>query len=153
LTDSFYRDPDVTILFPCPNCRRLLSLTVDQCPHCRELIDETQKVIGAAANTALTQACSLANTISTGDPAVLLFLGLTVFAFLLDFAWMASVTILSGLLPVIAIIRWQRRYGGLPFEDTEFIAARRQMKQSLMLWTAFTLLECLIAYSLLVGSI
>ena len=153
MTDSFHKDPAVTPLFPCPNCRRLLGLAVDQCPDCRELIDDTQKVIGAAVNITLTQACSLANTISTGDPAVLIFLGVTALAILLDFAWMAGFTILAGVMAVGAIVRWRRRYGWLPVDDAEFLAAKREMRRSLMLWIAFLLLEGLIAYAAWKGSI
>ena len=103
MTDSFYKDPDVTPLFPCPNCRRLLRFAVTQCPDCRELIDDTQKVVGGAINVSLTQACSLANTISTGDPAVVILLGVTGLSFLLGFVRMASITILTGLIAVGAI--------------------------------------------------
>ena len=151
MTDSFYKDPDVTPFFCCPNCRRLLGLAVNQCPYCRELIDDTQKMIGATVNVTLSQACSLANTISTGDPAVLIFLGVTVLAFLVNLAWLASFTILSALIAVGAIIRWRRRYGWLPLDDADFLTAKREMRQSLMLWIAFLMLECLIAYASWVG--
>ena len=153
MTDSFYKDPDVTPFFPCPNCRRLLGVAVNQCPDCRELIDDTQKIIGATVNVTLTQACSLANTISTGDPAVLILLAVTGLAFLVGLAWLASFTILSALLAIGAIIRWQRRYGWLPLDDTDFLLAKRQMGQSLMLWIAFLMLESLIAYASWVGSV
>ena len=148
MPDSFYKAPDVSELFACPNCKRLLSVALDQCPHCRELIDEKQKLIGTAVHVTVTQACSLANTISTGDPIVILLLGLTAISFLFDFTWLAGITIITGVMVLAAIVRWRRLYGWLPVEDPDLVAAKREMKKSLRLWIAFVCLEVvIIAYT------
>ena len=132
MSESFYKDPEVSALFPCPNCRRLLSLELDQCPHCRELIGEDQKLFGTFMHVTIAQARSLANAISTGDPAVVILLGITALSYLFDLAWMAGITIITGVMAIVAILRWRRQYGWLPVEDAEVVAAKREMKQSLM---------------------
>ena len=144
MTDSFYKDPIVYPFFACPNCKRLLKFELAQCPHCRELIDEGQKVLGTALHVTVTQACSLANTISTGDPAVVILLGVTAITLLSEFAWMSGITIISGAIVFVAILRWWRRYGWLGVEDSDLVSAKREMRRSLTLWSAFVCFEIIV---------
>ncbi|HEU4388901.1 MAG TPA: hypothetical protein VFV34_13965 [Blastocatellia bacterium] len=146
MADSFYKDPAVTHFFNCPNCKRLLRFELDQCPDCRELIDEDQKLFSTVINVSLSQACSLANTISTGNPGIFLVLVATLLAYAADVIWMAPFMILPGVMMVAAIARWFRRYGWLPLDEPDLLVARREMRQSLMLWLAFLFLEGLVAY-------
>lgn len=141
MPESFLRDPEVTPFYPCPNCARLLSFGLDQCPHCRELVDEDSKFAATILSAVETQACSLANTISTGDPAVLIFLVWDLFAWLIDLGWMGGLFLLNVAFMVWVIGRWMWRFGRLPALSQDLLRAKREMRQSLLLWLAVGLFQ------------
>jgi len=136
MTDSHFKDPDVTPLCPCPNCSRLLRFDMTQCPDCRELIDDEYRFFGTVFTAAETQACGLANTIGTGDPGVYIVLSGDALGWLLGFGWFCAVYFVVVGLALGAIARWYWRYGRLPLAGDDFAAARQSMWRSFLLWLA-----------------
>lgn len=153
MNHSFFKDPEVTLFCPCPNCARLLELELEQCPFCRELIGEEYKIIGTVLTALETQACSLANTISTGDPAVIFFLAWDALGWFVGIGWLGGFFLLNMMLTLAAIGRWFWRYGRLPLDNAEFRKAKRSMRHSLLLWLALAFFQTIfVIYSCLFSS-
>ena len=114
---------------------------MEQCPDCREVSPEEYRLLSAALTTADTQACSLANTISTGDPFVFLILGGDVLSWLTGSWWTSALCLLLPVLSLGAIGRWHWRYGRLPLASDDFIEARRSMWLSLRMWGGLALFQ------------
>jgi hypothetical protein len=96
-----------------------------------------------------TQACSLANSISTFDafiPLALIGSALIYLAdlyvsgspriFLLIFVWPS--------IPLLAIVVWFFHFGRFKIGDEDYLRAKHEMWKSLGLWSAFLLVELLI---------
>lgn len=148
MADSFYKPPDVTVFVPCPNCSRLLEFHADHCPDCREEITDEYRLIAAVLTAAETQSCSLANTIRTADPVVVIFLAWDILAWLTGIGWMGLAFLLSALVLLGAIGLWYWRFGRFPFTSPDFIGARREMLRSLLFWLAFAFFQAIfVAYT------
>ncbi|HEX8455734.1 MAG TPA: hypothetical protein VF656_00290 [Pyrinomonadaceae bacterium] len=128
--------PAVTPFVECPNCGRLIEYGVAHCPACREEISEDYAQLSASVVVHNTQACSLANTIKSGDYAAIVS-GLAAFyayAFSRHGYFLVAIATPVGFL--LAIGLWFRRYGKFPIGDEDYLKAGRDMRASLKLWLA-----------------
>lgn len=144
---SIFADPSVAVFYHCVNCRQLLAFEVDSCPHCREIVDPEQKIMLAAAKALHTMGVSSANSISSFDLAVVLLAVMSAWAWVAEFQLLVVGYVIIGAFVVLGIVRWQRRYGRLPFDDDEFKASCREISRSLRLWVAFSIFAGLVFVS------
>lgn len=133
---SMLKLPPVTPFVECPNCHRLLGYGLQNCPYCREEISEEYALASAAVHIHLTQACSLANSIKTGEPAVVIIGIGSLYAFALGWPALFSVTLIGTLISLLAVSLWFIRFGRIRYGDEDYLKARRQMKASRVLWLA-----------------
>ncbi len=139
-------------MFPfveCPNCKELLEVGGAFCPRCREEISPEYGFVSAVIVHHNTQACSLANSISTFDAFIPLALigGVAIYA--LDWYVSGSPRISLGILfwplmPLLAIILWFVRFGRFKIGDEEFLRARHEMKRSFTFWLALFIVQILL---------
>jgi hypothetical protein len=142
---SFLVEPTVTLTITCPSCGQRLMFGVKACRFCREPIDEEYAVQSAVYSAIVTQACSLANIIRTGKPAVIMLIAVGVIAYLLGFKWLYAVADFPiSVLYCVAVVRWRYRYGELELRDAEFTQTQKEMKWYLHLWLGFVAAEVLI---------
>jgi len=67
MSESLLKVPAVFPFVECPNCKELLEVGAPFCPRCREEISPVYGFVSAFIVHHNTQACSLANSISTFD--------------------------------------------------------------------------------------
>lgn len=144
MRDSIFTPQPVTPFVACPNCKRLVRYGTEQCPACREEIDEQYARLSATIIVLNTQACSLANTLKSGEPAVVIFFAVSVFVFFTGGAPLLLSGLLSPLVYILGIIFWFIRYRKFRFGDEDFARARRDLSRSLKLWSALVLVQILL---------
>jgi hypothetical protein len=131
--DAPFTNPRVTPFIQCPSCRRLIECDAALCPHCREEIDPEYAAISKAVVVYQTAAVSSANTIKTAEIAA----GLVFIASFIGF-WFDPPLIIANLLtPILsaaAVAVWFYRFGRIRLDDDEYLKARRDMRNSLVLW-------------------
>jgi hypothetical protein len=127
-----------------PELRRLISYGLLLCPHCRKEIDPQYALVSAPKLVVNTQACSLANTIKRGEPAVVIILAATVSIF----ATNGSSPLLAGFLTpaiyIMAIVFWLLRYRRFTAGDEQFRRSRKDLIKSLKLWSALLFVQILL---------
>jgi len=137
-----------TPLIECPNCIRLIRVGVRRCPDCYEEIPELYALTSAVTVVTNTIACDTAASVYSVDafaPIAVILTGLFYLAseYLFDSA-IFSMMILFWPLPSLAMIAlWFYRFGNLGLGDQEYIAARRRLKGSLLLWVIILVVQCL----------
>ena len=148
MNDSLLNGPPVHPFVECPNCKELLEWGAKLCPRCREEIDPEYATISAVLVHHNTQACSLANSISTFDAFIPLALILGIGIFVID--WYSGTARLSlgvlfwPIIPLLAIALWFIRFGKFNFGDEEYLKARREMKRSFAFWLVLLIVQVLL---------
>jgi len=152
MSDSLFRNPTVTPFVECPNCKRLIEYGSKHCSACHEEIDEEYALASAMIVIQNTRACSLANTIKTGEPgAIIVFLVSLLGAYVAGPSLVIA-SLLTPLLGLSATISWFIRFGSFELGDEEFAKAKRDMRNSLKLWVVLlAVLLLLITYLLKTG--
>ena len=119
------------------------------CPRCREEIDPEYARRSATVVHYNTQACSLANSISTFDAFIPLALigGIAIYAF--EWYSFGTFRISFGLLfwpiiPLLVISVWFVRFGRFKIGDDEYLKAQRDMKRSFAFWLALLIVQLLL---------
>lgn len=92
-----------------------------------------------------TQACSLANTVKTLEPAAVINILSAIFGYLLGAPTLFAVNLFIPLMAVAAILLWFLRYGRFKIGDEDYAKAKCVMHFSLRLWLALLVVE-LIAF-------
>jgi len=143
---TVFSKPAVYLNFYCPHCEQLLPHGTQCCPYCLEEIDEERSEFNVLINFALTQASSHANTISTGDPAIIFFvIGSLCIRWLKSefyaeipklWTFIELVVSLIWLLPIVAIIFWFYAHGRWKILDEEYESKKKSMWLSLKMWVA-----------------
>lgn len=156
MSESVFKEPPVVPFVECPHCRELIGLEVSFCPHCREEIDSDYAIASAVLVCHNTQACSVANTITTLDAFIPLALVGTFAIYFIDWYSTGRPRISTGLLfwpliPLLAIIHWYFRYGRFQVGDDEYIKARREMRRSFTFWLVFLIVDVLLLVVTYVG--
>ncbi len=149
MRDSLLKGPAVFPFVECPNCRELLEVGASFCPRCREEISPEYAAVSAAIVHYNTQACSLANTITTLDAFIPLALIGTIFVYVVDWYVSGRPRISIGLLfwpiiPIFAIVLWYLRFGRFRIGDEEYVRARHEMRRSFAFWLAFLIVDVLL---------
>ena len=152
MDDSLFKTPAVTPFVECPNCKRLIEYGSKRCSACHEEIDEEYALASAMIVIQNTRACSLANTIKTGEPgAIIVFLVSLLGAYVAGPSLVIA-SLLTPLLGLSATISWFIRFGSFELGDEEFAKAKRDMRNSLKLWVVLlAVLLLLITYLLKTG--
>ena len=128
------KKPEVVPFVECPNCNQLLEYGAEKCPRCREEIDSGYALLSAVIVHHNTQAISLANTIKTGEPAVVIIFLTSLIGYSLGSPAMFIVNLITPALSLLIILVWFYRYGRFNIGDEEYVKAKRQMWASFKLW-------------------
>lgn len=146
---SMLKRPPVTPFVECPNCRRLLEYGLAHCPRCREEIKAEYALLSAAVVMHNTQACSMANTIKSGEPAAVLTLLPSAYAFAFGSPGLFIAATLTSHVALLVIGVWYYRYGRFRLGDEDYAKARRDVRASLKLWAALLAAQVVAAFYLM----
>ena len=117
--------------FRCMNCNEMVNESMQQCPFCKVTIDQQTAIAAAEVQDKANQAYSDASYVRTAAIAMWVFLGLSFIPFIPLVAWAFVVTF---LVVMVMLIRWQVRFGGLKTADPDYIKAKRSRNIALVLW-------------------
>jgi RNA polymerase subunit RPABC4/transcription elongation factor Spt4 len=156
MSGNSFKDPEVTAFVECPNCGRLLEYESEACLTCREEIVEDYAYLSAATVLVNTQGVSLANTISSGDPAAVIMFFISSYVYLFDLYdtelpvyWAWLVLGVGTAIPLLATLTWFVKFNWFSkIGDDEFVETKREMCKSLGLWVALFMAQ-LIAFATL----
>ena len=149
MKETPFKGPAVVPFVECPNCKDLMEHGIEFCPRCREEIAPDYADVSAAVVYYNTQACSVANTITTLDAFIPLALIGTVAIYGGEWLLEGKPRISIGLLfwpviPLLAIVAWYFRFGTFIAGDAEYLKARREMRRSFAFWLAFLVVDLLL---------
>jgi len=113
------------------------------CPSCREEVTEDYARASATKLVLNTQACSLANTIKSAEPAVVIVLCASLLGFFFVDPGLLIVNLFTPVIYLVAILLWLRYYRKFWIGDEEFQRARTRMWSSLRLWIVLWLAQLL----------
>ncbi|HEX8175526.1 MAG TPA: hypothetical protein VF543_10435 [Pyrinomonadaceae bacterium] len=139
-----FKAPDVHPFVECPNCKQLLEYGAEKCPRCREEIDSDYALLSAIIVHHNTQAVSLANTIKTAEPAAIISIGTTIYAYFLGMPALFALTFFLPILSLLIILIWFFRFGRFKIGDDEYLKAKREMRSSLKLWLGLLIVQVLL---------
>ena len=139
-----------TPLIECPNCDKLVRVGVHRCPECYEEIPEPYALASAVTVVTHTIACDTAASILSMDAFAIIAVVLSgVFYFTGVFVFESpifNILILFWPLPsLIMIALWFYRFGNLGLGDSEYVAAKRRLKASFLMWMIILVVQCLAA--------
>lgn len=150
-------NPDVSIFSACPTCKGLIPIKLEDgdlglgtrnCPHCGIEIYESEIIEAAGKNIITTQAVSSANKVASFDPAIVIFLGLSLFVFLFNQSFFivlfTVLTITAWTIPLVFCIKWLWRYGRWMIDDEDYLTAKNEIKKSGLLWSAAHIFNALL---------
>lgn len=149
MRESLFKQPAVIPFVECPNCKELLEWAAEVCSRCREEIDSEYAKLSATIVHYNTQACSLANSISTFDAFIPLALILGIGIYAIDWYTFGTLRISLAILfwpiiPLLAITLWFIRFGRFKIGDEEYLKAYREMKRSFAFWLASFIVQLLL---------
>lgn len=116
--------------FHCPNCNEMINDSMTQCRFCSAPIDPGIARHIADAQEKANQAVSDASYLRTAAVATYVFLGLSLIPFI-PLVYPAFNFVF--IIVVVLAIRWQVKFSNLETSDTDYLAARKSWKLSLVL--------------------
>jgi|SRR5690349_18487903 len=116
--------------FRCPNCNEMINDSMTQCRYCSVPVDPGVAQLIADRQEKANQACSDASYLRTAAVAMYVFLGVSLVP-LLGFAFWGF--LITFVVVIFLLIRWQIRYGSLVTDDADYKTARRSWWISLAL--------------------
>jgi hypothetical protein len=116
--------------FPCPNCNEIINDSMQTCRFCSAAVDPQVAATAAELQAKVNQACSDASYVRIAAVVMFVFLGLSFVPFLPTY-WGFLVTF---LVVMIMLIRWQVKSGGLQTRDPDYLRAKRLKNIALVLW-------------------
>jgi len=116
--------------FRCPNCNEMINDSMTQCRYCSVPVDPAVAQLIADRQEKANQACSDASYLRTAAVAMYVFLGVSLVP-LLGFAFWGF--LITFVVVIFLLIRWQLRYGSLVTDDADYKTARRSWWISLAL--------------------
>ena len=119
--------------FPCPNCKEIINDSMTQCRFCSVPVDPSVAQLIADRQEKANHAYSDASYLRTAAIAMYVFLGLSFVPFLPVVFWGFLITF---IVVIVLLIRWQIRYSGLVTDDADFKSARRSWWISLVMLLA-----------------
>ena len=117
--------------FPCPSCKEIINDSMTQCRFCSAPIDPSVAQLIADRQEKANHAYSDASYLRTAAIAMYVFLGLSLIPFIPLVFWGFLITF---IVVIVLLIRWQVRYRGLLTDDADFKSARRSW------WISFVML-------------
>ena len=116
--------------FPCPNCNEMINDSMTQCRFCSVPIDPGIAAIVAEKQEKTNQACNDASFLRTAAVAMFVFLGVS-FIPLISIAYWGF--LITFVVVVVLLIRWQVRFGSLVTSDKDYGKAKRSKNLALIL--------------------
>ena len=130
-------------MYPCPNCKEIITIGTGSCRYCGEAIDkETAQRLNLDFQK-VTDAIAGANTFKQTIWLAILFALVSPLYFLVLGGGSERVLLLSAA-PIAAIgyiLSWWRKYGRLVTSDMEYPDAVRDMRRSSVAWFAAMLIH------------
>lgn len=117
--------------FRCPNCKEMINDSMTQCRFCSVPVDPGVAQLIADRQEKANQSYSDASYLRTAAIAMYVFLGLSFIPLLGVVGWGFIITFVVVL---ILLIRWQVKFSGLNSDDADYQSARRSWRLSLVLW-------------------
>ncbi len=117
--------------FRCMNCNEMVNESMQQCSFCKVTIDQQAAIAAAEVQDKVNQAYSDASYVRTAAIAMWVFLGLSFIPFIPLVAW---AFVLTFLVVMVMLIRWQVKFGGLETADPDYIKAQRSRNIAFVLW-------------------
>ena len=108
--------------FRCPNCNEMINDSMVQCRFCSVPVDPNVAQLIADRQEKANHAYSDASFLRTAAIAMYVFLGLSMVPFLPLVFWGFLITF---VVVVVLLIRWQVRYATLVSDDADYKSARR----------------------------
>jgi hypothetical protein len=116
--------------FRCPNCKEMVNDSMTQCRYCSVPIDPAVAALVADRQEKTNQAYSDANYLRVTAVAMFVFLGLSLIPLVPLVYWGFLITC---LLEIILLIRWQIRFANLITEDPDYQQAKRSRTIALIM--------------------
>lgn len=140
---------DKTRVFPCPNCREIISTAMSHCRYCGVAVDPDKAQAAAAIQDKVGQACSDANyaKIMARALPVLYLIGWIPLLGVASWGFM----FLLVAIPVM-LIRWWRKYNALQTGDPDYEQAKTDTIVALVIWSVMVvvwIIGSVVAYYLL----
>ena len=114
--------------FRCPNCNEMINDSMTQCRYCSVPVDPSVAQLIADRQEKANQAYSDASFLRTAAIAMYVFLGVSL---IIGFAFWGF--LVTFVVVIVLLIRWQIRYATLVTDDPDFKSARRSWWISLAL--------------------
>ena len=114
--------------FPCPNCKEIINDSMTQCRFCSVPVDPNVAQLIADRQEKANHAYSDASFLRTAAIAMYVFLGLSFVPLLPIVFWGFLITF---IVVIVLLVRWQIRYSGLVTDDADYKSARRSWWVSL----------------------
>lgn len=144
-----FNRPPVTPFVECPNCKQLLEYGLDKCSRCNEEIRPEYALASAYVVHRNTQACSHANIIKSAEKAVVIVMVASICGYFLGAPSLYLLSLGNSLLSIAIIVAWFVRYGRFKLGDEDFFKARKDMRNSFLIWLALLLVQVLVFVYLL----
>ena len=109
----------------------MVNESMQQCPFCKAAIDPQAAIAAAEVQDKANQSYSDASYAKTAAVAMWVFLGMSFIPFIPLVAW---AFVLTFLVVMVMLIRWQVKFGGLKTADPDYIKAKRSRNIALALW-------------------
>jgi hypothetical protein len=119
--------------YPCPSCNQIINTGVSACEYCSAPVSEAAGEIAADRHQKFLTAFAEANSMVITARCFLVAL-LTSFSPLLSSVGTLGFLLLLVWVPFL-LVRWHRRYSKLDASNTDFIQARRWVKESILIWS------------------
>jgi uncharacterized membrane protein len=111
----------------------MVNENMQKCPFCGVAIDHEIAIASAETQDKANQSYSDASFARTAAVAMWVFLGLSFIPYVPLVAWGFVVTFIVVL---VMLIRWQVKFGGLKTADPDFKRAKRSRNIAIILWVA-----------------
>ena len=116
--------------FRCPNCNEMINDSMTQCRYCSVPVDPSVAQLIADRQEKANHAYSDASFLRTAAIAMYVFFGVSLIP-LLGFAFWGF--LITFVVVIVLVIRWQIRYSSLVTDDSDFKTARKSWWISLAL--------------------
>lgn len=162
-TDELSVTPDgnVTPFANCPACGYLIKLETPKvtaltygknCPSCNIFIDRYEIEKSGETYARIVKAIAAASKLVTGNGFLIIVFGQVLLQMLLSYdtryTYFAKFLLLSSLVYLLSgywnIQKWLDEFGHLVTKDEEFIAAKKEMRRSRLIWVAATILNLIL---------
>lgn len=116
--------------FRCPNCNEMINDSMKECRYCSVPVDPAVAQLVADRQEQANQACSDASYLRTAALAMYVFLTVSLIPFV---PFVSPAFMIVFVVVVLLLVRWQIKFGGLISSDSDYQAARRSWRTSLVM--------------------